>query len=153
MITAIFAAIVAFLFLLGAYTAFRPDVIKATKEEYTRKKETKRVLNLEEIEEVKTYAEVFGLDNHHSVSTLELLEMGRKAQQYLGSERMKEIAEQARTCSNVFYIPATSVYSITISHLVRGLLKVADLIAIQNIAVFMTVLMGGDRNGEEESII
>lgn len=108
-----------------------------------------RVFRLEDIDEVKKYAEVFGLDNHNITDRTTLLEMGRKVNGYLGEEKVEEIAELSRTqnstASRKYHIIKSSVASHKVSRLVKSL----NLSINQAVAVFMAVMMGGDRNDEE----
>jgi hypothetical protein len=116
----------------------------------------RRIRTDEENELVKKYAAMFGLDNEaHEINVAELIEMGRKYEEYLGSDVIDSIAEQhvnfyASMCSRK---PAATgrVINKPRRHRINKMIKRREILAhITCLAhtVFIQIITGGNKDGE-----
>jgi hypothetical protein len=112
----------------------------------------KTLHNLEDFEEARRYAAIFGLTNDaHDLNIQELLEMGRKYEAFLGSEAIDNIVEQ----HEAFYAPCNTVnIKERINarrHYVNRVVKESNIVAhINGLAhtIFIQIITGGNKDGE-----
>lgn len=115
----------------------------------------RRILSVGEIEEAKQYAAMFGLDNDMTnIDVVELIRIGRKYRDELGSETISNIAtkhyEHHKVCNTMQSNIAR--YRNVRRHYVNQVVKEHGLvIAASHITVFTKILTGGNKN-EEPSI-
>ena len=111
-----------------------------------------RILSKQEHELVKKYAAMFGLDNEaHDLDVNELIEIGRKYEEYLGSDVIISIAEQ-----HVNHHRYT-MHSNIARHMNARRHHVNQVINERNIlthitclahTVFIQIITGGNKDGE-----
>jgi hypothetical protein len=116
-----------------------------------------RIYTKEELELAKKYAAVFGLENEAiSVDVDALLEMGRKVEEYLGSEKVDEIVSESRTKQQEYrYDKRKKQDRIYIRHIINVIIDMHEL----EVAVWFSGLIrninkshGGDKyNGTTSS--
>jgi DNA gyrase/topoisomerase IV subunit B len=121
---------------------------------FTRKK----VFSTEEIAEARRYASIFGLDNEVDVNIEELIEMGRKYEEFLGTDVIDSIVEQHENFVVAYLAahdhsnsrPARSKRN---RHFINVMLNVQDLVAhaAPSFTNTITKTFGGDRNDETQS--
>lgn len=103
----------------------------------------------EEIEKIKEYAIMFGVDASMStVNTEEMLEYGRKLEEQFGTDMVDMVIRASKKFVNQLSHVKTSVTS---SHKVTHIISIAKLIVTQDEMINMFRVRGGDRNGEEAS--
>jgi leucyl aminopeptidase (aminopeptidase T) len=140
-------AVIAALLSVGlVYTAYAMQVKTSKTEQPARF----APFDLEEMMELKEYAELFGVSNETIDDASKLLHLGRKAEGLLGKERVAEIAQASREYHNC--APTMNVLFETneISHAVTSMVKTSELI-ICNTFVVMSHVRGGDRSDEEQA--
>lgn len=150
MMEAIYAAIVLVATLLGLYTALTAVKASIKQEVLIKKEEIRKDFSLSEVEELKKYAALFGLDNESISCNTKLLEMGRKVEHELGEQKVTEMVELIGTTLTY----STSSRSLKdVSHLVTNLVRNGRLIRVHTVIQFVKNAMGGDRNEDENSIM
>ena len=109
-----------------------------------------RIYSDEEVEKIKEYAELFGVDaTSHNVCIEELLTMGKKVEDELGEEVVQEIVRKARIINRYSQYEAQLTIE---NHIIGTLIKVSQLIVLPlfNIKAYQ---LGGMYNDEENSTI
>jgi hypothetical protein len=109
-----------------------------------------RIYSDAEIEKIKEYAELFGVDaTAHNVNIQELLDMGRKAEDELGEEVIQEIITKARIVNRYALYEAQHTIE---NHIISTLIRASQLIVkpLFNIKAYQ---LGGMYSDEENSII
>jgi hypothetical protein len=108
------------------------------------------IFSTHDLEEAKKYAELFGLDNTVEVNIEELLEMGRKMEAYLGSDKTDELyatvirAKMDRYCYQ--YPESRSIH-----HRINIMMRAHNLVSTTWASVFIHSIIksvGGGRNDE-----
>jgi hypothetical protein len=112
------------------------------------------MLSLEEQEEVKRYATIFGLDNDTVASALNLLEMGRKVEANLGSDKVNEIVRLSRQELASATSSMLDEKSNGAQHIINLVMKTWQSFTFhtERMHIFLK-RMGGGRNDEEASAI
>lgn len=107
------------------------------------------LLSLEEIDRLKDYADIFGVDSStHNLCAEKLLEMGRKAEQYLGADKVQEIVHTVRKSRTV---PNQSTQEGD-NHRINTLIRISSMM-IKTIKAVRTYIMRGVEEDEERKTI
>lgn len=112
--------------------------------------EAVRILTVQELELVKKYSALFGIDNEaHNVDVEQILEMGRKYEDYLGTETMDSLFEQHQShhC-NTMQENIALYMNVRRCHVNRVMREHSMSVAIGFTTVFTKTISGGTKDGE-----
>jgi len=109
-----------------------------------------RIYSDAEVEKIKEYAELFGVDaTADNVCIEELLAMGKKVEDELGEDLIQEIVRKARIINRYSQYEAQLTIE---NHIIGTLIKISQLIVLPLFNI-KTYQLGGMDNDEENSTI
>lgn len=114
-----------------------------------------RIISNSELEEARRYATMFGLTNDADIDVVSILEMGRKYEAFIGSDKVDEIVSLAGSAMPETYSPGYYFESRAEHHVFNNMIKVQDLVAVSHHNSFIASLiraLGGDKNDEPTSL-
>lgn len=112
-------------------------------------KVVRHILSVEEMEEAKKYAAMFGLDNDAvNVDVLQLLEIGRKYKEHLGEETIEHIVEQHVQHHNSIRKTIATHANARRHHVNQVVREHSMIIVFRFTTVFTKTISGGNKDGE-----
>jgi hypothetical protein len=140
-----FITILAIILALAVGVSLYEALVCGTEE--VRKSQFKR-LSLHEAEEVKRYAQIFGLDNESISDNEALLEMGRKMEEDLGKERVDCLVELVRVHHGTSFVARPHKVNKLFNCMINSVIQVSKMIKRFTVVMFMPHTIGGDKDGE-----